>query len=221
MTYIDETRRAAGQIEHEWDYRAIDWPLNSKSVVVEIGGYIGRWALQIAERYHPHLYIFEPQPWAAQACGDALGDAARVLPYALGDRDGTFPMGAYETDGCSFLRPGDIPGTMREIGQAFKGLGLSHIDLMLMNIEGYEYTLLPYMLELGIRPARLMVQFHPFDDVQQAATARIFERLAALGYTVAWTYGLVLTAWERSQAPARSIPPARPAKPAKRGRRTA
>ena len=197
-----ETRAAAATLDHEWDRRAIDWPLDQESVVVEVGGYKGRWALQIAERYQSHLYVFEPQPWAADVCREVLGERARVLEYALGvegddDHPVTVAMGEWETDGCSIIKPGHNHVTMHAIERVFALLGITHIDLMLMNIEGYEYTLLPYMLERGIAPCRLMVQFHTFADPDGMRLARIYEQLAALNYHIAWTYGVMLTAWER------------------------
>lgn len=191
---VAEAKASAQQLDHPWDEQAIDWPLNSESVVVEVGGYKGRWALQIAERYHPRLFVFEPQPWAYATCKAALGDQAMVKSYGLGAKAGIFAMGDWETDGCSFVKDGQHVGRMEEIGAAFGRLELDTIDLLLMNIEGYEYTLLPHMLDRGILPKRLMVQFHGTD----ADTARMFDRLFQAGYRVLWTYGSVLTAWEKT-----------------------
>lgn len=198
---VDDVRRRAANPEHVWDQRALDWPLTSESTVVEVGGYCGRWALQIAERYQPRLFVFEPQPWAHAVCQAVLGDAATVLNYGLGDHDATMQMGNWETDGCSIVNSmaGNLaPARIREIGAAFKRLEITDIDLLLMNIEGYEYTLLPHMLDQGILPKRLMVQWHLFGDPYGMIMARHWARLEHLGYRIAWTYGVMLTAWERS-----------------------
>lgn len=197
--YAEMTRARARAIEHEWDARALDWPLTAESVVVEVGGYTGRWALQIAERYAPRLFVFEPQPWAVEACHAVLGNRALVWGCALGTHDGDVIMGRWGTDGCSLLIEGGEPAVrMREIGGLFADLDIAHIDLMLMNIEGYEYTLIPHMIKQNILPQRLMVQFHEFADPSGDGMARIGAALAMLGYRMAWTYGAVLTAWERS-----------------------
>ena len=194
-TWVAETRHAAAHPEHEWDKRALDWPLTPESVVVEVGGYKGRWALQIASRYQPRLYVFEPQPWAADVCRTVLGESATVLNYGLGVRDGALPMGAWGSDGCSFVTAGDTMGQLHEIGAAFRDLSIDRIDLMLVNIEGYEYALLPHMFDRGISPDRLMVQFHDHADPtgagRRAIDARMVER-----YQVAWEYW-ALTAWEK------------------------
>ena len=53
---------------------ALDWPIDENSIVFEIGGYEGRWSLQMAEKYNPRLYIFEPQDWARERCREKLKD---------------------------------------------------------------------------------------------------------------------------------------------------
>lgn len=201
---VDETRRAAANIEHPWDHQALDWPLTTESVVVDVGGYKGRWALQIAERYRSRLYVFEPQPWAAAVCREVLGERATVEGYGLGTKNAVLPMEHWETDGCTFVTIGPRAdfGELREIGEAFEEFGVAHIDLMMMNIEGYEYTLIPHMLDQGIYPDRLMVQFHAFADPDGAQLVRIHERMAEADYTVPWTYGPLLSAWERTAQPA-------------------
>lgn len=186
VQWANETRAAAAHPEHPWDKRALDWSLTPDSVVVEVGGYKGRWALQIAERYHPRLFVFEPQPWAAETCAEVLGDRATVSPYALGDRDGPIFLTRFGTDGCAVADAGE-PAQMHEIKGAFAELGIVAVDLMLVNIEGYEYTLIPHMLAQGIRPKTLMVQLHPLTD----------KTLALPGYRKLWGYGNVLQAWRR------------------------
>lgn len=195
-----ETIAAAQRFDHPWDERAVDWPLDQNSVVVEVGGYKGRWALQIAERYQPRLYVFEPQGWAAEVCREVLrGKRAQVFQLALGATSGRMLMGEWETDGCSLVKDGaEYPAEMVEIGDTFRHLDITdRVSLMLVNIEGYEYTLIPHMLERGILPQRLMVQFHTFADPSGVVTGSIYAALAMLGYRIAWSYGVVLTAWER------------------------
>lgn len=198
---IAEARASAANVEHAWDAKALDWPLTTQSTVVEVGGYKGRWALQIALRYQPRLFVFEPQPWAHAVCQAVLADSATVLNYGLGDHDGVLPMGQWETDGCSLVNVAagnQNEGRICEIGAAFERLEITDIDLMLMNIEGYEYTLLPHMLDQGILPRRLMMQWHLFGDPWGFIMAGHWTRLEQLGYRIAWTYGIMLTAWERA-----------------------
>lgn len=190
--WATESRQTAANPQHEWDRRALDWPaLTPDSIVLEIGAYKGRWALQIAERYNPRLYCFEPQAWACATTKQVLEDYnAQVFNYALGDRDDVLTMGKYGTDGCSFV---DVDGqqgngVMRDIAAVLPELGITAVDLCLINIEGYEFTLLPYMFRMGIYPNIFMVQMH--GEGQGKLRKRI-----ARHYRPLWYYGGVLSAW--------------------------
>lgn len=197
---IDDVRAAAATFNYPWDARAVEWKnIGTSSTVIEVGGYTGRWALQIAERYQPRLYVFEPQGWAVDVCREVLGERAEVFSVGLGtETNHNVSMSQWETDGCTFVGGDQHSAKLCEIGEALEMLDITHIDLMLINIEGYEYQLIPHMLNKGILPQRLMVQFHTFADPNGMQTATIYERLAAAGYRILWTYGVVLTAWERT-----------------------
>lgn len=191
-------------LEHEWDQRSVEFPLTSESVVFEVGGYIGRWALAIAERYDPRLYVFEPQMWAFERCKTALRwhPQARVYNYGLATKRGKFPLGNFETDGCSMVNiPGDKPtgvGDFEEIGNFLRYRKIKKINLMLMNIEGYEFDLIPYMIDMGIMKTIhfFMCQFHIFDkDLQQYYDLR--EEIGH-GRHIRFDYGPVLTCWEKN-----------------------
>src|SRR5258707_4989859 len=98
-----QSQGACAMLEHEWDLKSVDFPLTQDSVVFEIGGYDGRWAMEIATRFHPNLYVFEPQPWAFKKCEEALVgyDHTHLYNVGLTVKRGEFPMGNWETDGCS------------------------------------------------------------------------------------------------------------------------
>lgn len=195
--HVRDTIERAANPEHEWDKRAIDWPhLTSDSVVVEVGGYKGRWALQMANLYSPRLYVFEPQPWAWEVCCEVLLDRARVMEYALGVASVQMCMGEWETDGCSFLKEGTRPAWMQEITSAYRLCGIDHVDVMMMNIEGYEYRLLPYMIEKDILPDILIVQWHTFADPHGFMFSSIISAIE-LTHDRVWDYYPTLVAWRR------------------------
>lgn len=192
--WASETRAAAANPEHEWDRRAIDWPgLNSDSVVWEIGSFKGRWALQMAQKYNPRLYCFEPQEWAFRVTSHVLRDYnATVFNFGLGEKSGRFAMGEFGTDGCSFLRNtrNVDDGVIHDIALVIRSLEIEQIDVCLINIEGYEYELVPYMLEQNILPRYLMVQFHG-----EALQDLVLRKLIETKYNLYWDYGTVLGCW--------------------------
>jgi FkbM family methyltransferase len=186
-----------------WDKLAVEWPeLTSDSVVVDVGGYTGTWSLRMSEFYNPKLFVFEPQEWCCIILKELLsGKNATVYQFALGTTTGSFPVYSsyndyYENDGCSFVEFLDkgrnrtnmkatLP--MREIGKEFKDIGLNHIDLMHMNIEGGEYELVPYMFKQNIFPEIFLLQSHS-ELLDRAGT---LTKYLSKYYTVIWDYGTV------------------------------
>lgn len=159
------------------------WPLAKefgalpdKAMIMVVGAYKGVTMELLAEMYPTADVLgFEPQQWAVEYARDRLERfGKRCYVYVLGlgteQKEGfvTLPMGEFGTDACSFVNVG--PGS-REQG---KGMivdfdwymryvtHIEHIDLMIMNIEGYEFDLLPYMINKGWLPNidKLAVQFH-------------------------------------------------------------
>jgi FkbM family methyltransferase len=193
-------------LEHEWDRKSVQFPLTEESVVLEIGGYAGRWALEIAGRFNPRLYVFEPQHWAYQICREKLleYDNAKVFNFGLGTKSGKYQMHKVGTDSCSFVIPegGDHPtgeGELVEISHFLETQSLHAIDVCLMNIEGYEFALIPHMLQLGLfdRIRWFMCQFHPFGENSKADYQRLRDELSE-GRLIKFDYGTVLTCWERT-----------------------
>ncbi len=189
--------------QHEWDQDSINFPLDGNSVVFEVGGYQGRWAAEIAKRYNPHLFVFEPQDWAYKNCAEALKEypKVKVLPYALGAVNARLTMQDWGTDGCSFTKEpiGKPTGEaeMREIRKVLAEERISHIDLMLMNIEGYELTLIPHMLKNHVfgHIRYFMCQFHVNGEEEEQHYWQIRDELGRK-MLIRFNYGKVLTCWE-------------------------
>jgi FkbM family methyltransferase len=182
---------------NEWDIKSIDFDLTPESVVVELGGYQGRWGKLIADKYHPRLFAFEPQAWAAEKYRKRLGKAAQCFTYGLGTQNAVLPMGEFETDGCSFTRTTRTQGMgeLREYHSALAALDIGAIDLMLMNIEGYEFTLLPHIMPL-LNVKWFMIQFH-CDTVQKFSEFYQWRADMTQTHNLRWDYGTTLSAWER------------------------
>lgn len=158
----------------EVDALVRDWPqLTEDSVVFEVGAYKGRWACDIYDKYKCHVYAFEPQDWACEILRDEAVSRFRVYPFnfALGNKSQVLNMGEFGTDGCSFVNTGEGSreqgkGMMRDVREFVTTHSIDHIDLMLINIEGYEYQLLRYLITTGVIHTidALCIQWHTFAD---------------------------------------------------------
>ena len=180
-----------------------NWPmLTPESVVVEAGGYEGAWAKRIADAYDPTIHSFEPAPRAHKMAVEKLAEYPKVHLhlYGLGATTETLPLGDSDRDGASFLKPEEWPFVIAEkrcFGDVLKELGVKHIDLMAINIEGGEFELLPYITQARIitQIDRLMIQWHAPTaetvDVQMGIQGRMAET-----HRMVWNLG-AWEAWEK------------------------
>lgn len=209
-----------GEPANPWDVASFDWPLHRGAVVVEVGGFAGRWLCGMARRYPGAYHAFDPQDWAMDRLEERWntevtnGSMLTTHRYALGVRDETLPMRGWGTDANSFLmddayfeahpeegRRDPGTGVLRDAAVVLNERDFPHIDVCMMNCEGYEFLLLPYLIEQGViaRIKHLAVQFHTaHDDVGRYEFA-IRESLART-HDIRFDYGATLVAWSRRDA---------------------
>ncbi len=56
----------------------ITYPLTEDSVVFDVGGYEGRWAGSIVNKYNPHVFVFEPVKKFYEICVERFKDSPKV-----------------------------------------------------------------------------------------------------------------------------------------------
>ena len=154
------------------------WPLVKHislppdSIILVVGSYTGLGMELLNEMFSPSRIIgFDPQRWALDEATIRL--QARnyhnftLFNFGLGFENATYPMGEWHTDACSFINVGEGSrqqgtGSIRDANEVLRILKLPLIDLMVMNIEGFEFTLLPYLKATGWidKIDRLAVQWH-------------------------------------------------------------
>lgn len=213
---------------NEWDERALEWPSlalplrrgEPLPVVVEVGGFEGRWVSQMAELYVARFVVFEPQEWAHERLRARVLPVLRstasltIHPYGLGTQATTLPMGGWGTDACSFLlnehyyaehpeegRRDVGTGRLVAVQSAFERNGFDEVDVMMMNCEGFEFVILPEMLRLDYvqRVRNLAVQFHRAHDPDGSMERSLREQIAET-HDVHFDFGSTLTAWTRRDA---------------------
>jgi FkbM family methyltransferase len=188
------------------DTLALDWPgTDENSVVWEIGGYEGRWALQMAEKYNPQLYVFEPQDWAAVKIEEKLeGYNAKIHQFGLWTHGGEMTLTEFGRDGGTLMSfPGGKDTRSILVVDAYSFFIKEHIDqidVCLMNIEGGEFVLLPYMIGMGMMPKikYFWCQWHLF--VQTAAEKWLrLRQMLDVTHEMIWDCGSTAQAWKRRE----------------------
>lgn len=186
---------------------ALDWPLTEDSHVWEIGGFEGRWAKQISDKFHCWIDIYEPQRWAVERMYQTFRNIVQykkvsVHPYGLWTSEGPLGMGKFETDGCSLLETDDKQrgtGWFLQYGQVLFDFQ-KQIDLALMNIEGGEYELLPAMIE-----SKWIRRFNYFwcqfnlKFEKDGSTEKIMRGMEAT-HDLLWDCFPTAVAWKRKEA---------------------
>lgn len=180
----------------------LDYPLTSESFVVDLGGYVGQWAYQIYQRYGCRIHVFEPHPRFYEECKQRFSSIPNVTVhnYGLSDADGRFSI-SDDGDASSFLSAGRkdqfIQCELRNAQQALCEIGLKHIDLLKINIEGGEYQVLPNLISSGwINRVRfLQTQFHTVGDFEK--NRENIRRELSLSHIEQWCYDFVWEGWER------------------------
>lgn len=156
-------------LREEWSLSRI-LQLPPYPTIVLAGAYKGK-LMQYFLEYVPDSYVagYEPQDWAYNEA------AARLKPYfpiswllsplALGTSNKSdIPMGEWGTDACSFLTSEREQGIAPLMVDAAAELSQMYdiVDLLVLNMEGYEFELLPHLLSsFNMQHIKsLAVQFH-------------------------------------------------------------
>lgn len=182
---------------------ALDWPLNDNSHVWEIGGYEGRWAQQIWDKFHCNITIFEPQLWAVDRLMKRFGGISEIdiRPYGLWINDEVRVIENFGTDGATIangtngLNPPGL-GAFKHFYHEFQHF--DQIDVCLMNIEGAEYELIPSFISFGVMQKidHFWCQFHLKDDPDSNKSSDIFKAMEKTHY-VLWNCFPTAVAWRK------------------------
>jgi FkbM family methyltransferase len=184
-----------------------DYPLNEKSLVLDIGAFEGDWAIEIWKRYKCEIWMFEPliksAAFARHKFKQAGAERWQIIPCAVSDRD-TLWFIDNQDSGSSF----HIEGGRRELVSVvsikniieihFTGLT---VDIMKINVEGEEYNLIECLIKNDLMKyiKYLQVQFHEGPSLAFDAKIRYARIRAGLEKTheIQWEYPFVWESWKR------------------------
>ncbi len=145
--------------------------LDARSIIYSFGiGEDVSFDLGLIERYGCRVHAFDPTErsiaWA-RANVDHLLWQLHPIGIAAADGETEFASPANKNH-VSFFRAVDAAArgqdsvrlTVRSLPSIMRDLSHDRIDLLKMDVEGFEYEVLQSMLETSIRPAQIAVEFH-------------------------------------------------------------
>ena len=177
------------------------WPvvtevLNSQSVVLSFGlGEDISFDLEIMEAFDLTLHGFDPTPKSlAWLSSQELPARFKVHGVGLADKDGelTFDVPA-NRDHASYSATANREGAqtvslpVKRIETIFNELALEKIDVLKMDIEGSENSVIADLLKGNIRPVQILVEYH--HRIHKTPLTETMESIGALekaGYRLFW-----------------------------------
>lgn len=144
----------------------LNYPLNSESIVFDVGGYKGYWAYKINQRYDCVVYIFEPLKEFYEIIVKRFKSNPKIKVFNFGFNgfEGEFKIYFDDDASSAFSKGGGEYEIvlMKDLPKFLKENKIKSVDLMKLNIEGGEYSLLRDLFEFNeiLKFKHIQVQFH-------------------------------------------------------------
>lgn len=177
----------------------LNYDLNNKSLVFDLGGYEGQWASDIFSKYLCQIYIFEPVSSFATRIKERFKNnkKIKIFDFGLGGDNKIVDI-CFKDDSSSIFGEGGKKQKAKiiKISDFIKNNEISFIDLMKINIEGMEYESIEDLLETNlIKKIRdIQIQFHNFFPESENRMIKIQNKLLET-HCLTYQYKFVWENW--------------------------
>lgn len=183
----------------------LDYDLSPDSLVFDIGGFRGDFASAIHERYGCEIHVFEPISGFYNSIKSRFEHKPLVHTHPFGvselsqqveikvDHD---TSSIYKSEGKREVIQ------LTEIGEIMDQLSVENINLVKINIEGGEYSLLEHCLknQLVSKMENIQVQFHTFMD-DATSKRKDLQRQLSDTHELTYNYAFIWENWKRKTLP--------------------
>ena len=183
------------------EIKIIDYPLDSTSQVIELGGFTGVWSKKIIDKFNPNLIIVEPIPQFVNELKRNFGSNPKVNIEGVAISTSNKTINLY-VKGCATSETNVVSKKVvsvesYDINYFISKYNLSKIDLIQVNIECEEYPLIMNWIETGFlkNVKYLQVQFHTFCENFQEKYDSISQGLEEIGFEIKYKYDFVWESW--------------------------
>jgi FkbM family methyltransferase len=183
------------------EIKIIDYPLDSTSQVIELGGFTGVWSKKIIDKFNPNLIIVEPIPQFVNELKRNFGSNPKVNIEGVAISTSNKTINLY-VKGCATSETNVVSKKVvsvesYDINYFISKYNLSKIDLIQVNIECEEYPLIMNWIETGFlkNVKYLQVQFHTFCENYEERYETIFQGLKKIGFDINYKYDFVWESW--------------------------
>ncbi len=178
----------------------LNYNLNDDSIIIELGGFKGTWVEQISHKYDSNIYVIEPLTEFYNFMNKKFINNTKIHLLNVGiSTENKKGMIYINGDGSSSNnnKGNPIEVEFNTIETLFEKWNLSQADLIQINIEGDEYSLLENMIETGMifKFKNLQIQFHLFIDNAIDRRNKIQQYLENNGFKLNFDYPFVWESW--------------------------
>ncbi|ACF42739.1 FkbM family methyltransferase [Pelodictyon phaeoclathratiforme] len=182
---------------HDWRICPVGIDRNSEVFSLGVGDDIG-FDKGLIVAYNCNVHAFDPTPrWIEWIKSQDLSPQFHFYPYAIGGRDGRMklfprmPKGKPSSTMLTVMNEGakdegdGIDVTVKRLSTLMAELGVSHIDILKMDIEAAEYEVIDDFLAAQLSVYQLLVEFHHrFSSVPLQKTRDTLDKLYKAGYRI-------------------------------------
>lgn len=163
--------------ENKLEYLRYEYPIEKGDRIADIGSYLGEFSKTMTKKYGAVCEMYDP-----------------LTNYAIGRYNGTIKMGGH----FYYTTQYDKPNKEYKIRDA-KEVLTGEYKLVKINIEGMEYDLLDYLIELDMVKnfEYLQIQFHITGDIDYISRYNTIIDNLKKTHIQEWCYPFVWESWKR------------------------
>lgn len=179
----------------------LDYDLDEKSIVFDIGGYKGEFARDIFCKYNSTIYVFEPLKEFFEISTKRFINNNKVHNFNFGLANKSFDTEIHISDNASSIF--NVEGEtviirLESIIDFMTKKNIEHVDLIKINIEGGEYDLLDELIKNNYlqRFRNIQVQFHDFVIDNPRQRMEKIQKELAKTHNLTYQYDFVWENWQ-------------------------
>lgn len=174
-----------------------EYPLNEDSIVFDIGASVGNWASGIIKKYNPTIVMFEPTDLIDQF--KKTSNKQIIEKKAASYFDGPLFMGVKDGETSVYHESSRRSYPCVNLAEYIKAR-YNKIDLLKINIEGYEYRLISHLWNDVVLSNidNIQVQFHLIDNDDQLSYRAVARQLSET-HDLQWRFPFVWESWKRKE----------------------
>lgn len=176
--------------------------LTPDSIVFDVGGYIGSWTEEIYKKYKCNIYVFEPIGSFFNRIQYKFGkeNKIKVFNIALSDQNITDKLYIYDNASSFYIKKEQSVDVIKvKFSDFIKSKNITKIDLLKLNVEGDEYSILFDMIDNDLIKIvkKFQIQYHQLTDNYDDKRNKINDYLNNNGYKQLYNYEYIWEEWEK------------------------